>query len=316
VAEESGPDDREPTPERQAELRAAYQANVAAGKAPYDSVEIRTRGEVRWILHERGWSGDGQIAYERERVNLSGADLGAANLSGMHLRAASLYGTRLRGANLSGANLRAARMDAATVVVEIALDTSTWLGDVVWDGVQLTRVDWTQAPRLGDEQAIKKAQNRKERIEALRYVARAYHGLGVALREQGLNDEADGYAYRCQVLQRKLFWQRRQLGRWAFWLFLGAIAGYGYQLWRILAAYWLTLTGFAVAFYVAGLFSAPQLTPYEAAIVSFTAIHGRVFLGQFGLDSTLSLIAGIEAVFGIVIEGVFVAMLIQRFFAR
>ena len=28
------PDDREPTPERQAELRAVYDENVAAGRAP------------------------------------------------------------------------------------------------------------------------------------------------------------------------------------------------------------------------------------------------------------------------------------------
>jgi hypothetical protein len=55
---------------------------------------------------------------------------------------------------------------------------------------------------------------------------------------------------------------------------------------------------------------------YHALLISFTAIHGRVFLGQFGLDSPLSWIAGIEAVTGIVIEGVFVAMLIQRFFGR
>jgi hypothetical protein len=45
-------------------------------------------------------------------------------------------------------------------------------------------------------------------------------------------------------------------------------------------------------------------------------MHGRAFLGQLGLDRTLSLIAGIEAVFGLAIEGVIVAMLVQRFFAR
>jgi hypothetical protein len=34
-----------PTPERQAELRAAYEANVAAGEPPYDRAEIRTPSE-------------------------------------------------------------------------------------------------------------------------------------------------------------------------------------------------------------------------------------------------------------------------------
>jgi hypothetical protein len=50
--------------------------------------------------------------------------------------------------------------------------------------------------------------------------------------------------------------------------------------------------------------------------VSLTAIHGRVFITSFGLDSVQSLIAAIESVVGIVIEGTFVAMLIQRFFGR
>jgi hypothetical protein len=40
------PDDSEPTPERQAELRAAYEKNVAEGKASYEGVAIRTRGEL------------------------------------------------------------------------------------------------------------------------------------------------------------------------------------------------------------------------------------------------------------------------------
>jgi hypothetical protein len=39
------PDDSEPSAERQAELRAAYEANVAEGKAPYAGAAIRTRGE-------------------------------------------------------------------------------------------------------------------------------------------------------------------------------------------------------------------------------------------------------------------------------
>jgi hypothetical protein len=49
--------------------------------------------------------------------------------------------------------------------------------------------------------------------------------------------------------------------------------------------------------------------------VSLTAIHGRVFFEQFGF-SLKSWIAAVESVVGIVIEGVFVAMLIQRFFSR
>ena len=42
MSDEEKLNDSEPTPERQAELRAAYEANVAAGKAPYEGVELRT----------------------------------------------------------------------------------------------------------------------------------------------------------------------------------------------------------------------------------------------------------------------------------
>jgi hypothetical protein len=48
--------------------------------------------------------------------------------------------------------------------------------------------------------------------------------------------------------------------------------------------------------------------------ISLNAIHGRVFFVQFGLDSLQSWLATAESVIGIVIEGVFVAMIIQRLF--
>ena len=42
-----------PSTERQAELRAAYEANVAAGKPSYQKVRIDTLGEALRILRER-----------------------------------------------------------------------------------------------------------------------------------------------------------------------------------------------------------------------------------------------------------------------
>jgi hypothetical protein len=64
TAKQNEPDTSEPTPERQAELRAAYEANIAAGKPPYWGVGIRTMGEVQWILRGRDWSAD--APYRRE----------------------------------------------------------------------------------------------------------------------------------------------------------------------------------------------------------------------------------------------------------
>src|SRR3974377_1662869 len=87
-------DDGEPRAERQAELRAACQANVEAGRAPYAEVRIRTRGEVSWIIAEHPlWSGvydDFTVKYTLipqgmhiERINMRGAWLAAIHLSGM-----------------------------------------------------------------------------------------------------------------------------------------------------------------------------------------------------------------------------------------
>jgi hypothetical protein len=50
--------------------------------------------------------------------------------------------------------------------------------------------------------------------------------------------------------------------------------------------------------------------------ISLNAIHGRAFFAQFGLDTVQSWIATAESVVGIVIEGLFVAVLIQRLFSR
>jgi hypothetical protein len=53
---------------------------------------------------------------------------------------------------------------------------------------------------------------------------------------------------------------------------------------------------------------------YDAIVIGMTAIHGRVFFAQFHLDTLQSWLATAESVIGIVIEGVFVAMIIQRLF--
>jgi hypothetical protein len=62
-------------------------------------------------------------------------------------------------------------------------------------------------------------------------------------------------------------------------------------------------------------------TSHDYLQVSLPASHSHVFFTTFGLDSIQAWIAASESVasesvVGIVIEGVFVAMLIQRFFGR
>ncbi|HEV2460875.1 MAG TPA: pentapeptide repeat-containing protein, partial [Ktedonobacterales bacterium] len=334
---QQGPDDREPTPERQAELRAAYEANVAAGKAPYIDVPILTRGELRWVLQQRRWSGSDPMLEEDERADLSGAYLyqadlsgvdlnlanlseadltfanlsgaymhyanlsrgnlrganlrGAvlpgANLSGAHLDDADLHGTslnianlsgadlpaatlseaNLRGANLSGANLRGAQMDATTSLLEARLDSHTRLADVVWNGVPLTRLNWPEVARLGDEQVARhpkdvhgKRKNKATRLHDYADAVLAYRQVATVLRSQGLNEHADRFAYRAQLLQRRLLRLQRYYLRYLGSLFLGLIAGYGYRPLRSFATYLLVVTVFGLAFWALGVQTGQTLT--------------------------------------------------------
>ena len=73
------------------------------------------------------------------------------------------------------------------------------VADVHWGNVNLTVVDWTQVDRLGDEYETKW----KMPIEYQRAV-RANHQLAAALRAQGLEDEADHFAYRAHINQRRM----------------------------------------------------------------------------------------------------------------
>ncbi len=149
---------------------------------------------------------------------------------------------------------------------------------------------------------------------------RAYRLLAVALQNTGLGEVAARYSYRAQIMQRKRRWHERRLSAYLGSAFLALFAGYGYRLGRVFVAYGLTV----------GLFAALSLLPgvarggthlswqavADAAQISLNAIHGRVFFAQFGLDTAQSWIATGESICGIVIEGVFVAVLIQRLFSR
>lgn len=264
-------------------------------------------------------------------ARLEGAVLDGAHLEGREVPAAEL--ARLRQwsrdypATLPPADLRGAFLDGKsslreTVVGDAKLGASA-LADAHLEGVNLAAVDWT--PVLRDDLEARnpkspdgKTKDGAARLAESRAAVRANRQLATVLRDQGLNEEANRFAYRAQVYQREVL-RRQSVKAWPAYLgslILWALSGYGYLLWRLATAHMLILLTFAAAYLVCGQISGQHLAWYEALLVSFTAVHGRVFIGQFGLDSLLSWIAGIEAVTGILIEGVFVALLIQRFFAR
>jgi hypothetical protein len=135
-----------------------------------------------------------------------------------------------------------------------------------------------------------------------------------------LSEDASRFAYRAQVLQRQVLRRQRKVGTYLFSLLLAALAGYGYRLWRILAAYSAVLLLFTILYELMGMHSFPHepgaQALWDSFLVSLSAVHGRTMFEQLGAWTPAAWAAAVESVMGIVIEGVFVAMLIQRFFGR
>src|SRR5262249_26043639 len=90
------PDDTQPSPDRQAELRATYDANVAVGRPPYTNTRLRSRGEVRWVLQERGWSGEHDAYTVKYALAPKGEEARAADLRGVNLSHVRLRDVYLR----------------------------------------------------------------------------------------------------------------------------------------------------------------------------------------------------------------------------
>lgn len=262
-----------------------------------------------------------------------------------------MAGAVLKGACLSGADLRRATFNSESVLDGIVLANdeygSAQLAGVNWSAIDLTLVDWSglTAQGLGDEPQVKWRQYRSlvetpaalsvlrdfnvrlramlpasRRREEYEDAVRANRQLAIALRAQDLSEHAGRFAYRAQVLQRDLDWQQRHWGRWLFTTMLWAVSGFGYRLWRILAAYGAVLLVFTVLYWRMGVHSFPHEPGlrafWDSFLISLSAIHGRTTFEQLGAWSFAAWIAAVESVVGIVIEGVFVAMLVQRFFAR
>ncbi len=259
-------------------------------------------------------------------THLEGADLGYAHLEGAdllwaHLEEADLEGAHLEGASLRGASLASVDLTGTTLANATGVGLS--LVDIKWGDINLAVVAWEHVRELGDEQVARQEKDRQgkikdqqKRLDEHKDAARANRQLAIVLRDQGLNEEADHFAYRAQVLQRVVLRGQKQYGRLLFSVFLAALTGYGYRLWRILIAYGFIVSLCALAYYVFGLFYPPHLPLLQAFLESITAFHGRVFSELFTSNTPQIWVTAFEAIAGLVIEGVFIAMLTQRFFGK
>lgn len=282
-----------------------------------------------------------------EHAVLRQANLEQADLIGAHLEGAYLWQ-----AHLEGADLRGAYLDAATVLREVTIKTPTHgtvcVADVHWGGANLAVVQWTVLRRrlrgiyrhfvdiqVGDEGLAWEPIHRRRlphslaaldahlrlwqapALSHLEPAARANRQLAAAMRDQGMNDEADHFAYRAQVCQRDVYLQRLRLGRWLFSWLLFIIAGYGYRPLRTLFWYAAIIVGFALAYMHFGHINGQPFEFDEALVFSVTSFHGRGFFpGTLSLKDVVTKLAAAEAMVGLLIEFSFIATFTQRFFGK
>jgi hypothetical protein len=255
---------------------------------------------------------------------------------------------------LPPADLRLTFFNPATSLGDIHLGDGTrgtiQVADVRWGGVNLAVVDWSpftaRRAFLGDEQAARNwvaqpftetakpkerharqkraraehaVRQHEQHLKRFQAAVRANRQLATTLRDQGMNEEADHFAYRAQVLQRSVFGLQRKRTRQLFSQFLDLIAGYGYKPERSLYAYLTAIGSFAIGFYLAGPLVGLPLSVQGALIFSVASFHGRGFFPtslHLMLENPLIQLAAVEAFVGLVIEVSFIATFTQRFFAR
>jgi uncharacterized protein YjbI with pentapeptide repeats len=253
------------------------------------------------------------------RAHLAGANISLAHLEGASLEATHLEGADLHEAHLEGTNLSYAFMDSKTVLFGAVLSRQTLLGDIQWGGVgsvNLTQLNWRDVPTLGDEVGV----TRTSIVEQYEAVVRTYRQLAAQLRAHGMSEVADRFAYRAQVWQRKTYWRQKRLLALFGSLLLDGLAGYGFRPGRSLLIYLVVILGFAALFFTLGPTESVPFSPVGAVVFSLTSFHGRGFFpgGSPGhsltLDDPVTVIAALEAVFGLLIEISFIATFTQRFF--
>lgn len=176
---------------------------------------------------------------------------------------------------------------------------------------------------LGDEYEARqtarngKRKNSETRLEEYEVAVRANRQLAVALRAQGLDEEAARFAYRAQLLQRVVLRRQGKFGPYLFSLLLDLLAGYGYRPGRSLMAYLVVIFGFMGLYLLNAHGAAAHLSWDEALVLSVSSFHGRgFFLQNVALGDAFARLAAVEAVLGLLIEIGFIATFTQRFLGR
>lgn len=126
-------EESEPTPQRQTDLRVAYQDNTTRGRPPYAGVELHTRAELLWIMHERQWTGTPASSADQGRVDLRQCTLSGLDLRDMYLRYLDLSDASLEGVHFDNAFLERSTFHGAFFI------RGTSLAGAILEGANLSQ---------------------------------------------------------------------------------------------------------------------------------------------------------------------------------
>ena len=257
-----------------------------------------------------------------ENARLEGARLDRANLEGTRLKGAHLEDASLKGALLGGADLRRAFLSKATDLEGVCLYATdgsghmALLADVDWASVNLGVIDWEMVLGIGDEQRARQ----KPSAENYRAATRAYRQLAVELRNQGIGEEADRFAYKAQLIQRIVYKRQKKWHKFVLSWCLDKLAGYGYKPGRSALIYAIIILFFTFLYYSfpnttdKGIF---HFTWWDSLLFSIVCFHGRVQPPtDVNVGSSFTWIGAVESILGLLIELSFIATFTQRFFAK
>jgi uncharacterized protein YjbI with pentapeptide repeats len=315
----------------QAYLNGARLEKANLSRARLEKVYLSEAHLERAVLSEAHLEEGYLSGVSLQEADLSGAHLEGAYLNEAHLERTFLYKAHLERTFLYKAHLEGARL-SRTPIQEAQLRKAAESGeqhigpsfaDTQWGNVNLAVVQWSEVDMLGDEyEARQSSRNGKRkssvtRLEEYEVAVRATRQLAVALRAQGLDEDAARFAYRAQLLQRIVLRRQGKFRSYLFSLFLDLLAGYGYRPGRSVMAYLIVILSFMVLYLLNAHGASTHLSWDEALVLSVSSFHGRgFFLQNVALGDAFARLAAAEAVLGLLIEISFIATFTQRFFGR
>ncbi|GCE15962.1 pentapeptide repeat-containing protein [Tengunoibacter tsumagoiensis] len=302
------------------------QASLQHGK--YRGINLRNAKLIKAHLASADLQGADLTNADLQDADLTATKLTYATLENTHLARAQLNKADLREARLEGANLSKANLQGADLR-ETLLDDRTKLDgahlggggtseislvDIRWRNANIAVIDWQGLKMLGDEQRARQEGTQN----AYKIALRANRQLALVLREQGLGEEADFFAYRAQVIRRAILkLRKRTFHQYLFSWFLNLLAGYGYKPIRSLIFYVISIFAFALAYFFFDFFTHQPKNFAIELLISLNNFHSHgLFLVQEITGSLPDVLGTLEGIVGLLIEASLIATFTQRYFGR